>query len=67
MKQSLRFFVLRAESRRLYREFMKITRRETNQEQQKVMRIWIRDDFKLNKNLTDEVRIANTLDLLQSN
>lgn len=55
-KQNLKFFVLQGESKRLYKRFMKLTRRVEDRQQQKDLRYWIRDDFKINKNLTDEVR-----------
>lgn len=61
MKQSLRFFILQGESKRLYKSFMKLTRRVHDKQQQKELRLWIRDDFRINKHLADEVssRVVN--------
>lgn len=54
MKLTLKHFVLKGESKRLYRNFMKLTRRIDDKQQAKDMRLWIRDDFKINKHLIDE-------------
>lgn len=59
MKHNLKFFILRGESRRLYRRFMRLTRSIEDKQQQKDLRIWIRDDFKMNKNLKDELDIKS--------
>lgn len=56
-KLTISQFVLQGESKRLYRQFMKLTRLVEDKDQRKGLRIWIRDDFKINKTLTDEVRI----------
>lgn len=52
---NLRFFVLQSESKRLYKNFMRLTRKVEDKQQQRDLRKWIRDDFKINKHLTDEV------------
>lgn len=49
-------FILQAESKRLYKTFMKLTRKIENKQERRDMRRWICDDFKLNKNSTDEVK-----------
>lgn len=59
MTPNLKYFVLRGESKRLYRRFMKLTRKIEDKDQAKDLRIWIRDDFRINKNLTDESDIKS--------
>lgn len=38
---------------------MKLTRQIEDKKHQKDLRIWIRDDFKINKNLSDEVSLPD--------
>lgn len=54
MNRSLRYFVLKGESKRLFRRFMRLTKRVEDKNQAKDLRIWIRDDFRMNKDLEDE-------------
>lgn len=53
MKPDLKFFVLQGESKRLYKRFMGLTKKVEDKQQRKDLRLWIRDDFRINKNLTD--------------
>jgi len=64
---TLRFFVLQGESKRLYRNFMRLTRQMEDKNRQKEMRLWIRDDFKINKDLTDEVCRRGSLNCVPYN
>lgn len=66
MNQGLRYFVLRSESKRLYRRFMRLSRRIEDKQQAKDLRLWIRDDFKINKNLTNEVGEVSCYQIIQS-
>lgn len=59
MQHSLKFFILQAESKRLYKTFMKLTRKIESKQERRDMRRWICDDFKLNKNSTDEFHIKS--------
>ena len=54
-KLGFRFFILRGESKRLYKKFMTLTRQIENKQERKELRSWIREDFRINKDLTNEV------------
>lgn len=53
--------MLRQQVLKMYRDFMRLVRLADKESDRKEITAWIREDFKMNKNLKDEV-IQNVLE-----
>lgn len=55
---SLSRFILRQQSLKLYKDFMKSLKLVEDIEQRKELYLWIRQEFEKNKHYTDEVNVG---------
>lgn len=54
MGPSLKFFILRSETKKLYKKFLKSAGQIEDLNQRRNTRLWIRDEFKLHRDLVNE-------------